>query len=572
MTKSKTKKRELAVARAQANRVATAAEAADTTDIPKQLKSKKPLGPSKTVDLQAKSRRELRRLQKAQLKADLKAHKIKKKSSKVSDAGKASGTRSRSKTNSDDKDDEDEDDEPPELVPIIKKDALASKSTDTNQISPSNKKDSDRNGKGEKIKGKKPNSKSSPSKALSGSTTSEATSTSPISSDNSSSASEHESNKNDSSTSTAFQEKWTAEDGEQGFPLLFKTIESRKKLDLSLLTMQSHVPKKSNNRKRKRNRDHERSSSKECGPETGLGEGQKHDADEDPDHGISDGTEDDDESEIAKRIKLDARESYRLQQSVENSLDRRVDYTAGSQLPKDMQKYWYQRYRYFQLFDHGIKMDKEGWYSVTPEKIATHIAQRCASDIIIDAFCGVGGNAIQFALTCHRVIAIDIDPVRLMCARHNAKIYGVEDRIEFICGDYMKLIPRLKADVVFLSPPWGGPEYLAQDEFDIKRDIPMDGEYLFNETSKITKNIAYFLPRNSNADQIGRLAGPDGICEIEKNVLNHVCKAWTAYFGELAVVQEEEEEEEDENEEGYEDEYGEHEGYEGYGENDGDDE
>lgn len=158
-----------------------------------------------------------------------------------------------------------------------------------------------------------------------------------------------------------------------------------------------------------------------------------------------------------KRVKMDAQQSYKeLQLSTADALNRRVDYTNPNQLPKSFEKYWYQRYRYFKLFDHGIKMDKEGWYSVTPEKIASHIAQRCASDVIIDAFCGVGGNAIQFALTCHRVIAIDIDPVRLMCAKHNAKIYGVEDRIEFICGDYMTLIPRLKADVVFLSPPWGG--------------------------------------------------------------------------------------------------------------------
>jgi RNA cap guanine-N2 methyltransferase len=44
----------------------------------------------------------------------------------------------------------------------------------------------------------------------------------------------------------------------------------------------------------------------------------------------------------------------------------------------------------------------EGWYSVTPEKLAEHIAFRCASDVIIDAFCGCGGNAIQFAKVCHR--------------------------------------------------------------------------------------------------------------------------------------------------------------------------
>lgn len=84
---------------------------------------------------------------------------------------------------------------------------------------------------------------------------------------------------------------------------------------------------------------------------------------------------------------------------------------------------------------------------MTPEVIARHIAERCRCNTIIDAFCGVGGNTIQFALTCERVIAIDIDPVRLACARHNAKVYGVADRIEFILGDYITLIPRLRVHI-----------------------------------------------------------------------------------------------------------------------------
>lgn len=58
------------------------------------------------------------------------------------------------------------------------------------------------------------------------------------------------------------------------------------------------------------------------------------------------------------------------------------------------------------------------------------------------------------------VIAIDIDPKKIEMAKHNAAIYGVEDRIEFIVGDYIKLVDTLQADTVFLSPPWGGPEYI----------------------------------------------------------------------------------------------------------------
>lgn len=209
---------------------------------------------------------------------------------------------------------------------------------------------------------------------------------------------------------------------------------------------------------------------------------------------------------------------------------------ANPQQDPDIAKYWAQRYRLFSRFDDGIKMDKEGWFSVTPERIAKHIAERCRCDLIVDAFCGVGGNAIQFAFTCERVIAIDIDPVKVTLAHHNATVYGVDDRIEFIVGDYMKLIPHLKADVVFLSPPWGGPNYVSAEVFDIKTMITLDGFHLFKETKSITENIAYFMPRNADVEQLSFLAAPDGKVEIEQNFLNKKLKTITAYYGELVDV------------------------------------
>ena len=42
------------------------------------------------------------------------------------------------------------------------------------------------------------------------------------------------------------------------------------------------------------------------------------------------------------------------------------------------------------------------WYSVTPEQIVKHQAKELACDVIIDAFCGVGGNSIHFAKTCSK--------------------------------------------------------------------------------------------------------------------------------------------------------------------------
>ncbi|KAG9308057.1 Tgs1 protein [Chiua virens] len=247
-------------------------------------------------------------------------------------------------------------------------------------------------------------------------------------------------------------------------------------------------------------------------------------------------------------------------------------YTTASEVPEHLQKYFSQRKRYFTLYDQGCLLDEEGWYSVTPELIANQIAERCRCDTILDAFCGVGGNAIAFAKTCEHVIALDISPVRLALARHNAAIYGVADRIEFILADYISFAHahasrpagKRPIDVVFLSPPWGGPDYMLQgngaaglgggsgdasseqlgcQEFSLAQIEPIHGADLFHLTRKITRNVAYFLPRNASLYEISTLLTdgappPDQdsteMIEVEEAWMGTKLKALTCYFGGLA--------------------------------------
>ncbi|XP_063707011.1 trimethylguanosine synthase [Culicoides brevitarsis] len=201
---------------------------------------------------------------------------------------------------------------------------------------------------------------------------------------------------------------------------------------------------------------------------------------------------------------------------------------------KSLLKYWYKRFSLFSKFDQGIKLDKESWFSVTPEKVAIHTAERIKCDIIVDAFCGCGGNSIQFAMTCKKVIAIDIDPKKIEMAKHNATVYGVADKIEFIIGDFLTLASSLKADNVFLSPPWGGPQYMKDEIYDVEKSlIPVPGSELLEKAKSISKNIAIFLPRNSNTQQLALYAGPGNSVEIEQNFLDRKLIALTAYYGDL---------------------------------------
>ncbi|KAK6160697.1 hypothetical protein DH2020_004078 [Rehmannia glutinosa] len=209
------------------------------------------------------------------------------------------------------------------------------------------------------------------------------------------------------------------------------------------------------------------------------------------------------------------------------------------EVPPSINKYWCQRYLLFSRFDYGIKMDEEGWFSVTPEPLAKHHAVRCGNGAIVDFFTGVGGNAIQFAQWSKHVIAIDIDPNKIDYARHNAAIYGVDDNIDFIKGDSFSLAPKLKANTVFMSPPWGGPDYSKVKKFDINTMLkPRDGQFLFNAGKGIAPKIVMFLPRNVDINQLAELslsATPPWSLEVEMNFLNGRLKAVTAYFFEPSM-------------------------------------
>lgn len=116
--------------------------------------------------------------------------------------------------------------------------------------------------------------------------------------------------------------------------------------------------------------------------------------------------------------------------------------------------------RLFSRWDEGIRVDDEGRVGATPEALAERIAEG-ARGVVIDGTAGVGALTIAYARqpAVTRVIAIDVDEERLAMARHNARIYGVAERIDFIQGDVAERIADLEADLLVLDPPWGGRDY-----------------------------------------------------------------------------------------------------------------
>jgi trimethylguanosine synthase len=176
-------------------------------------------------------------------------------------------------------------------------------------------------------------------------------------------------------------------------------------------------------------------------------------------------------------------------------------------------KYWAQRRRLFKKFDEGIELDAEGWYSVTPEVVADHVASRFkdASEhfkrsvtnnangrnarrrkgqqsskpmVILDAFCGCGGNAIAFAKlspsVVSHIICIDVDRTKLRKAAHNASIYGIApNRIIFVEANSVAVMERYYRDgILVMEPPEISSEYPPREIYD---DFTIGGIDLLNE-------------------------------------------------------------------------------------------
>ena len=106
---------------------------------------------------------------------------------------------------------------------------------------------------------------------------------------------------------------------------------------------------------------------------------------------------------------------------------------------------------------------------------------------------------IQFSKYCSEVFAIDIDHKRLEICKNNCKIYNCKNNIHFIEYDFLKIQNytkiKVKADYIFLSPPWGGISYKNSDVYSIKESMNPDISEIIKVSLNIVKYIMFYVPR-----------------------------------------------------------------------------
>jgi trimethylguanosine synthase len=171
----------------------------------------------------------------------------------------------------------------------------------------------------------------------------------------------------------------------------------------------------------------------------------------------------------------------------------------------DLNSYWAIRKDLFSRFDDGVRVDREGLFSLKPENAALDIARRLSGVTVLDAYCGVGGVAIALARVGKRVIAVDSSIEKVEMARINAAVYGVEDRIRFEIGDAADYVTQPGVDAIYFDPPWGSSRYIEKNWFRFK-DFRKEDWAIVRQGLSRPVNVGLTLPMNFDFRELGMLA------------------------------------------------------------------
>ncbi|MCS6958610.1 MAG: 23S rRNA (uracil(1939)-C(5))-methyltransferase RlmD [Pseudanabaenaceae cyanobacterium SKYGB_i_bin29] len=93
-------------------------------------------------------------------------------------------------------------------------------------------------------------------------------------------------------------------------------------------------------------------------------------------------------------------------------------------------------------------------------KILLDTLQLQGTEIIVDAYCGIGTFTLPLAQLVRQCYGIEIQPQAVQQAQRNATINNLTDRVKFIPGKVEAVLPQLQInpDILLLDPPRKGCE------------------------------------------------------------------------------------------------------------------
>jgi predicted RNA methylase len=119
-----------------------------------------------------------------------------------------------------------------------------------------------------------------------------------------------------------------------------------------------------------------------------------------------------------------------------------------------------------------LKTTEEGLYSITRRRDAVRILNvirsvvgNLADKTVTDATACIGGDTINFGLNCKFVRSIELNRENYEALANNVGLYDLKN-VETIHDDCLSIF-NWKTDILFIDPPWGGPDYKTQKDIDL---------------------------------------------------------------------------------------------------------
>lgn len=147
-----------------------------------------------------------------------------------------------------------------------------------------------------------------------------------------------------------------------------------------------------------------------------------------------------------------------------------------------------------------LSLTNEGIFSYSGKYAALQLIKNIISIFktdkltITDCTANNGSDSISFALHFKKVNAIELNEVNYKVLQENIKVYGLTN-IDTINGDSLKHIDKLKQDVLYFDPQWGGPNY--RDNPNLKLYLgEMEISEIYNKFSGNAKMMIFKLPIN----------------------------------------------------------------------------
>jgi len=159
---------------------------------------------------------------------------------------------------------------------------------------------------------------------------------------------------------------------------------------------------------------------------------------------------------------------------------------------------------------HQLRLDNEALYSTTDQLTADKITKDLLRYIpksakVADATACIGGNTYSFAQHFSTVHAYELDPVRAAYLAHNIRVLNIQN-VTVIGGDVLRRMNQ-PYDLVFIDPPWGGPEYKQSESI----QLTLSGKPLEDvcfQLSNYASHIALKTPTNFSEAEFLRETEP----------------------------------------------------------------